>query len=360
MTATEDSVAALSAAAPSSPRAAAPTAGPAFVDPTPRLDDLAGRLEALSGDLVALEALVEARGGSGSAASDASVAQTGTPPTGAISADPALLSTLLQLAERVGRIEGRPVATPEDVTRLSLADRDAMDAVMEAREALSTTRDSVEETRAALAKAREAIDATRGEIDGLKGEMSDISASVATLGPKRDTASLLLLAVGQLTTATSGPGGFATELATVRRIAGSDEATVAAFDSLSAHASGGTPSRTSLRARFPAVMESALQTRAAGTAEGTIGEALNRVAALATVRKLSRNEVASVDAALNVAEVAVAEGDLAGAVDALTTLDGPAADKVAGWVADAKARLAVDAAVSTLSAVVLERLSSVE
>ena len=48
------------------------------------------------------------------------------------------------------------------------------------------------------------------------------------------------------------------------------------------------------------------------------------------------------------AEAALASGDLAGAIQAVRRLDGDPGKAAAGWLADAEARAAVDAAVRTL------------
>ena len=123
----------------------------------------------------------------------------------------------------------------------------------------------------------------------------------------------------------------------------------AALDTLAAHA-GGVPSLAALRDRFAATAAAAVDASLVGSGEGVIGQALTRMASLVTVRRTTSDAGDGVDALLARAESALTAGDLTAAVAAMRKLTGAPAEVSAGWLADAEARLAVDAAVRALQA----------
>ena len=84
--------------------------------------------------------------------------------------------------------------------------------------------------------------------------------------------------------------------------------------------------------------------------------ALARLRGLVTIRRIDGARPEGADAAVNAAERALAGGDLAAAVAALDKLTGAPAEAAAPWLRMARQRLAVDAALRRLEALVTARL----
>ncbi len=94
-----------------------------------------------------------------------------------------------------------------------------------------------------------------------------------------------------------------------------------------------------------------------GSGGGWIGAALDRLRGLVRIRRAEEAEPGKeADAAITVAERALAGGDLARAVAAVETLQGPAAAMTADWLRKARERLAVEGALRRLEALLTGRL----
>ncbi len=166
-----------------------------------------------------------------------------------------------------------------------------------------------------------------------------------------------MLAVGQIALAIDQGLPFQRPLQSLSALSedgGGDDAAV-----LAAAAETGVVSLDSLQRRFPAM---ARAVRDAAVTEGTdnwLADALDRVQALVTVRTIP-GEVAgdSADAVLARAENRLANGNLAGAVDALGALAGGPADAAGPWIRDAQARLDALAALDALADAALARAAA--
>jgi hypothetical protein len=86
--------------------------------------------------------------------------------------------------------------------------------------------------------------------------------------------------------------------------------------------------------------------------------ALARLRGLVTIRRVDGAKPSSAEAAVGGAELALAGGDLAGAIAALDKLTGAAAEAAAPWLRMARQRLTVDTALRRLEALVTARLGS--
>lgn len=245
------------------------------------------------------------------------------PAATSVAENSALLGTVVALAERVAAMEGRGSAGAAEVTAL-----------------------------------REATQAMAGRLSGLDDEVRKVGAALAEETPAHDRATLLLVSVGQLAVATSGAAAFEAELATVRSVAGDQEDLAGPLNRLAPHAETGAPTFAALRSAFPTVSDAVVRGRDVGAPDGVLGQTLSRVAALVTVRKVDGVGIETVDGALAAAEAALGDGDLAAAVAALGNLTEAPAAAASGWVARAKARLAVDAAVSDLQTAAIRALAA--
>jgi hypothetical protein len=95
----------------------------------------------------------------------------------------------------------------------------------------------------------------------------------------------------------------------------------------------------------------------AGADSGWTGAALDRLRGLVRIRRVEEAEPSQeAEAAVAVAERALAGGDLRRAVAAVETLQGPAAAAAADWLRKARERLAAEAALQRLEALLAGRL----
>ena len=194
-------------------------------------------------------------------------------------------------------------------------------------------------------------------IDGIEAELAKLGTAIADTRSDSEQAGAFLIATNQLALASSRSGGFAAELEAVA-VAGGDAGgdAKAAIETLRP-LSGGVPSRTILRDSYPAVATDIMDAGLVGSDDSFVGAALRNVAALVSVRRTTTTGGDSLDELVTSAENAVRAGDLQAAVDTLSRLEGDPAQAVAGWLADAKARLAVDQAVSVLQSAAIANIS---
>lgn len=177
----------------------------------------------------------------------------------------------------------------------------------------------------------------------------------AAEGERSDAA--LLLALGQLRSQLRTSKPFAAELGAVEALGHDDPEIKAALEPLSALAVKGIPTLAELTQRFERQVVPAAQRGAvAATEEGWGAWLLAKLKGLVRIRPVGQAGVASsnpIDSALAQAEAALDNGDLTGAVDAASSLPGPAA---ATWLAAARQRLAAEDAMERAAAAVTARV----
>ncbi|WP_193187694.1 COG4223 family protein [Nisaea sediminum] len=271
---------------------------------------LKAELEALQGRIDELAARQAVAGGSGSGAA----------------INEALLSTIGALRERIVVLEAQEKVSPSDLS--------------------------------AVASRIDSAESGAGErIASLEAELSAVRQIAEKRAPEREQAGLLLLAVGQLEAVTITSASFDGQLAAVKDLAtGGNPAVDDAVAVLDRH-SAGVDTISALTERFDGMAKAVSQAKIAGSDEGLVGKTLNKVASLVTVRRTDVAEGPGVDAVLVRAETALDAGDLSGAVSALEELSGPPAERAGDWIAAAKARLAVDGAVSQLRGAALSSVA---
>ena len=79
---------------------------------------------------------------------------------------------------------------------------------------------------------------------------------------------------------------------------------------------------------------------------------------MVTIRKVDDVGSGTVDGVLAAADEALAAGELAAATAAVKALDGAPGEAIEGWLSSAKARIAVDGALSDLQAAAIRALSA--
>jgi len=140
----------------------------------------------------------------------------------------------------------------------------------------------------------------------------------------------------------------------------------AAAAPLAEPATAGLPGRPVLASRLRELAAAdAAATAPADTdaaAPDWVGEALRRLSGLVTIRRIGgageSQEGGGPPAALNAALLALDGGDLDGAVGALDKLTGAPAETVRPWLRMAKERLAAEAALQQIEALLVARLGT--
>ncbi len=189
----------------------------------------------------------------------------------------------------------------------------------------------------------------------LSGELARLQESVTTLSTTLNErlavrrGESVILAIGQLREAVGRGAAFAPELKTLRALAGDEPGAAAAIATLEPMAAKGVATRATLRLRFETVaLDAARNTQPAG-GESWWDRGLARLSGLIAIRPVGEIEGDGVLARVARAEARLAADDLAGAVAALEG-DVAARDLAASWLAEARARLALEDALARLAA----------
>lgn len=318
-------------AEPPSPGQAAPALPAAIADLPAKVADLERRVTALANSLTV----------------PGPQAAAPTVDTGELAS---LRADMAGLSQRLATLEAGPSASPDSALAQQL-------------EQLAGRLTAVEgwaQSVAALTQRQQALEQTVTE---LTARLDQLNGTVQAGQRSASTGEALVVAAGQLQAALEAGRAYVRELAAVRGLAGAAGPELAAdLDSMLAPlapaAETGLPPALALHTRFKALAPEIIQAdRLRGDADWT-QQTLGRISALVTVRR-SSGEVAGdgVDAIVARAEAAVDKGDLAKAVTELEALGGPAADKAAPWLRDARARVAADQAARHLADLALARLS---
>ncbi len=168
----------------------------------------------------------------------------------------------------------------------------------------------------------------------------------------------VVLATAQLRDALRLSAPFERELAALTRLAGADVELAPVLDGLSPHAAAGIPTRARLRAGFPEVARAVAAAGAGDGEEGWLAGVRRRLSNVVTVRPVGGDAAGESPGSVAArAEARVEAGDLAGALDELAALSGPAAAAAAAWRQAAEARAAAEDALRLLGARVVDSLA---
>ncbi|MEX2201682.1 MAG: uroporphyrinogen-III synthase [Dongiaceae bacterium] len=265
---------------------------------------------------------------------DASTSETGASGSGSLAA-PAVAAQIEALGERVTGIEQLLIDFMTEVPAESLAD-------------------------------------VKAEVQRLIDENAGLRNQLAILTDRFEQAdaTAFMLAVGRLGAALNEGRSYASELDTLNKLADADPqlaSAAPALDVLAPHAATGAPSKIRLVARFPEVARAIVQVAQQDGASGAVDAAeggwfdrlIGRVTDLVTVRPVGADVEGDGPAArVARAEAHLQTGDLESAIVELEMLSGAPAEAAASWLAEAKARLAVEPAFRTLDQIALERLGT--
>jgi uroporphyrinogen-III synthase len=337
-----------------------------------RLDAVVRRIDAIDRHLESTDRTLETLGQK-LAALPAAPAGGGSP-----EAAPALPPAITGLPERVAGLEqqlkalgeqpapaGTP-ALPADVAGLPDRLGQLEQKLQQLAATLPQQQQAAQADQAALDRLQQAVDGLRNEVaaaqsqlarlQGVADKLPQLDRAIAELRRQRETHGALVLAAGQLATALGQSRPFASELATLRRLAAERPELAGQLapqlDGVAPWADKGIPTLAELKERFPATARAVLQ---ADTPEGGFGaQLLGRVERLVTVRPIGADvEGGDPPARIARAEAKLAANDLAGVVAELGGLEGEAGKAAADWLAAARARLAAEQAAAGLQAAAL-------
>ncbi|NBC33297.1 MAG: hypothetical protein GVY13_11535, partial [Alphaproteobacteria bacterium] len=271
-----------------------------------------------------------------------------------------------------GRLAGLETRMTEVVEDRIAAIRDRLGALDDLRASLQ----SVDERLTALEDAPLAdpamadtiaqLQARAGELSGALSSVRQRIDAVAQQAAERRAADLrgqaLSLATAQLRQQVNAGAAFAVPLQAALSLIDADSQAYQALAPLEAHAAEGIPTREALAVRFEDVAVQAREAAALPADADWFDEAVSAVSGLVSVTPVPGEAAGadSVEGRLARAAYRVSNGNLETAVEALRGLEGPAADAVSGWLAEAEARLAADAALRTLEERAIRRLMEVE
>ena len=186
------------------------------------------------------------------------------------------------------------------------------------------------------------IAALQAKLDGAnEAEPSDAGAQAAAA-----------LALASLTRTVDAGAPFADELSVLARLAG-DSSSV---ESLRAHARTGAPTLSQLKERFDPFARAAIAAASRENATGILGGLKANLEELVSVRPSEYTEGDDAPAVISRAEDSLRKDDLAQSLAYLEELDGAAAAAFEPWIADARSRMAVGAAIATLNDALLSAL----
>jgi uroporphyrinogen-III synthase len=215
------------------------------------------------------------------------------------------------------------------------------------------------------------LSALTNEIAALKDQNAKLAADAAALHQQIETLlkqsrtdteadarrAALVLAVGQLEAALMRPGPYGRELADIAALSQGDGAIADAVAALKPRAATGIPTLAELTQRFEPASLAAARAAIVPKRPGLLGAILARLETLVVIRRI---DGAGEDSAADLARASayLKTGDLADAVAEVGKLEGAPAAAMAPWLADARARLAAEAALSALSSRALGRLGA--
>ena len=197
-------------------------------------------------------------------------------------------------------------------------------------------------------------------VDDLRSSTAALSTKLDSLDTRLDTVegqvrgqvaaerNAMLLALGQLDDAVAAGQPYAQSLSLMSSYA-DDRAPTAAMATLQSHATSGVTTLSALRVRFKDTGDAIVAADYDATAdEGLFGDVVRNLSKLVIVRSRDPNDPGA-NGVVARSEAALEAGNLAGAVSEVESLEGPPAQVAASWLADAKARLAVDSALTALA-----------
>jgi hypothetical protein len=270
----------------------------------------------------------------------------------------AINSATSALAHRVDQLEtGRntdrqgDAAVAADKTRLQ-----QLEERLSAFEAKSAARSAGETTQ--FEKMRQELAQFGSGSADLADRLSTVERRVRAAGSTVRTDAALLAALLRMREAVEAVRPFATEYDGFIALAHDQPDLIAAAQPLAGMAQAGVAGSAALSEDL-----GKLSGRIGPSAPVPIGsdigtQALAWLRSLITIRRIETVVQTGQEPAMNVAEVALARGDLSGAVSALQTVSAPKSGAIQSWLEMAQQRLAAEAALAHLQELLVARLGA--
>lgn len=252
------------------------------------------------------------------------------------------------LAARLDTLEGRAPLTPDGTPTGEAPGTADVDTTIS--HALSPLAERVSALTATAATLRADLAAVATRVETLSGTM-----------PRTDPRAVaLLIHVGLLRERVKDGLPYDDALAPVATgpTLGANHAQ--ALTVLGAHAEGGVPTLEALRRRFEPMSVEVARNAFVPEGQAWWKSTLASIMSSVTVRRTDGVATDGTMGTLSQAAARIADNDLAGAVGALESLEGAAAGAAAEWMTDARAHLAVDAALASLTSGALAGLGATQ
>jgi len=290
------------------------------------------------------------------------------------------------LAARLDDIEKRPAVPSPDISAINsatgaLARR--VDQLEAARNTDQQTEAAVAATKAGLQQLEERLSAfeTRSasraasedaQFEKLRQELTQIGSvstdladrltaierRVGATGGAVRTDAALLAALLQMREAVEAARPFAAEYDAFITLAHDQPDLIAAAQPLAGLAQAGVAGNAILSERLGKLSGRIVPAVAPPVGSDLGTQALAWLHSLVTIRRIDAASQTRQEPAMSVAEVALARGDLSGAVSALQTLSGPDSGATQSWLQMAHQRLAAEAALAHLQELLVARLGT--
>ncbi|RAU23671.1 hypothetical protein CU669_00770 [Paramagnetospirillum kuznetsovii] len=262
-----------------------------------------------------------------------------------------LRAELSAATQRLAQLEARPAVAADD-GRLSALEQAVKTAQTQAA-APSHLAADVDALSKQITEVRKTA-ADAATLLRLADRVEQVEASLREMQAKRSSAVALLLAVGQLREAVNLGMAFDAELRTVKLLAGEDAALAKPVDVLKDKAATGISTRPTLVDGFEILAPRVIRAEILPEGESWQRRVMDKLLALVTIRREDGSAAGSNAAAVvGRAQAALSRADLAGAISQMDSLGVGPAEAAAPWLAEAKARLAAEKALSEITAQVL-------
>jgi hypothetical protein len=270
----------------------------------------------------------------------------------------AINSATSALARRVDQLEtARSTDRQADATvAAAKTGLQQLEERLSAFEAKSAARSAGEATQ--FEKMRQELAQIGSASADLVDRLSTIERRVGAAGSTVRTDAALLAALLRMREAVEAARPFSTEYDGFIALAHDQYDLIAAAQPLAGMAYAGVAGSAALSEHL-----GKLSGRIAPAAPTPIGsdigtQALAWLRSLVTVRRIEAVAQTGQEPAMNVAEVALARGDLSGAVSALQTVSAPKSGAIQSWLEMAQQRLAAEAALAHLQELLVARLGA--
>jgi hypothetical protein len=223
---------------------------------------------------------------------------------------------------------------------------------------LETARSEITQAQAALIARLNSVEAAvpadlpqRLQSFALGASLSQVESRVTQLEALRNAAAVLALA--RLARAADEAQPYAREYRALQTVAPDDPAIAV----LGPHAETGIPTMAMLSAQFPDVAREAISAERTGLADGFWSRLWARFRNLVSIRRIVLDPGDDTESRLGRAQALIAGGDFPAATEEVGLLTGHAATSIEPWLSRARARIAIDRAITEMDDRVTQALA---